>query len=96
MHKLDTFVRSEDFKLLYVARHVHEDQQTAPPSSGQYPIYHRESLTLLEAMACDVVSADNEVDLQDHITRADYVFSLMNRVRMKNSDVLVSTLCEYA
>lgn len=97
MSKLLTFkIPATAFQLLYVARHVHEDQRTAPPSSGQYPTYHGQIRDLLEGLAGHVTAVETEDGLQEHIKAADYVFSLMNRVPMKNGEVFVSTLCEYA
>jgi D-alanine-D-alanine ligase len=96
MQHLMKFSKPPEFSLLYVARHVHENQLTAPASSGQYPRYHGELRDLLEHLIGDVTAVGTEVGLQEKIIAASYVFSLMNRVRMKNGEVFVSTLCEYA
>ncbi|MGK7654985.1 hypothetical protein ACSQ76_22110 [Roseovarius sp. B08] len=96
MTELLQFEPPRDFRLLFAARHVLEDQATAPAISGQYPRYHQEIREALEAVAGSIDVTDSEVGIEDLIPASDYVFSLMNRVKMNNGEVFVSTLCEYA
>lgn len=86
----------KDFRVLFAARHVLEDQAIAPAVSGQYPRYHQEIRDVLDALVGPITVTDSEVGIEDLIAGSDYVFSLMNRIKMNNGEVFVSTLCEYA
>lgn len=96
MSDLLKFLPPKDFRLLFAARHVLEDQSDTPATSGQYPRYHQEIRDALAGIVGSISVTDTEVGIEDLIERSDYVFSLMNRVKMNNGEVFVSTLCEYA
>ncbi|WP_102785828.1 hypothetical protein [Thalassospira sp. GB04J01] len=89
------FEPQADFRLLYLARHVKENPVNSAKRFGQYPRYHREVLGVLQTLVGDVSIADDESFLEQKITNADYIFSLMNRVPMRNGEVYVSALCEF-
>lgn len=84
--------------ILYLARYA--PAQGSPTWSeatpGHYPRYHAEIYHLLQSLGLDAIASDDPSTLvRDHPGSFKYVFSLFNRIKMHNSEVFISALCEY-
>lgn len=90
--------RPERLRVLYLAEYA-----PAPPDfrvsgygdDGGYPAYHHEVFRRLQSIGLQVVPSSTP-DVVTHAGgRFDYVFSLFNRMPIRNSEVYVSSNCEF-
>jgi D-alanine-D-alanine ligase len=63
---------------------------------GGYPEYHYQLFNALKKIGCKVWSTSKPYAIQFAHGNVDYVFSLMNRMPMLNSEIFVSSYCEFA
>lgn len=64
-------------------------------SDGGYPAYHYEVFQRLQHIGVQVTPASRPDALRDLAGNVDYVFSLFNRIPIRNSEVFVSSMCEF-
>ena len=62
---------------------------------GGYPAYHYNVYNALCNLGFSVFSARSPSVLLSRAHSIDYVYSLLNRMPVRNSEILVSALCEY-
>ncbi len=87
--------RNRDIALLYLAKHAVTGTDF-DAVDGNHAAYHREIGDALTGAGFDVTRSDDIGALIAPAPGFSYVFSLMNRLGFRNSEVLVSTLCERA
>jgi D-alanine-D-alanine ligase len=63
---------------------------------GGYPKYHHDLFIALKKIGCQVWSTSKPYAVQFARGNVDYVFSLMNRMPILNSEIFVSSYCEFA
>ncbi len=87
-----------DMKLLYIAKFADKDPEKAvneSPNLGIAPFYHYEIKTILNDLFQSVTATSDINYLIKEVERYDYVFTLLNQGKFRNSEVLVSAICEY-
>lgn len=62
---------------------------------GDYPIYYFEIFERLKRLGLQVESTSKPYSIVHAAGACDYVFSLFNRMGIRNSEVFVSAYCEY-
>ncbi|HEV7644075.1 MAG TPA: hypothetical protein VGO50_09060 [Pyrinomonadaceae bacterium] len=85
-------------KVLYLANYAPAEVGSGALNhtpEGNQPKYHKEIFDILEEIGLLVVPSRNAQTLIDNWSEFDYVFSLLNRAKYRNSEILVSALCEY-
>jgi len=84
---------NRDISMLFLAKHAGTDV-AFDPVDGNHAAYHREIGDSLADAGFDLTRSADITALVDNDQRFGYVFSLMNRLGFRNSEVLVSALCE--
>jgi D-alanine-D-alanine ligase len=87
--------RNRDISLLFLAKHANTSAGF-DSVDGNHAAYHREIADALADAGFDVTRSGDIGLLMTQEHHFDYVFSLMNRLGFRNSEVLVSALCERA
>ncbi|NQW08835.1 MAG: hypothetical protein HQ481_02975 [Alphaproteobacteria bacterium] len=88
-------------RILYLAPHAPEAPNTPPPPEmdsrfGLQPHYHYSIYRVLLDLGLTVTPGRDAADLMRDPGAFNYVFTLHNRGRHRNSEVLISALCEHA
>ena len=97
----DGLLRVDDaasLRVLYMAPYAPDapDYQVNPyADDGTYPQYHHEIFERLQRLGFRVQSTSKPYTIVHAGGAADYVFSLFNRMPIRNSEVFVSAYCEY-
>jgi D-alanine-D-alanine ligase len=97
-HGLLTIERPEAVRVLFMAQYAPDspDYEVNPyTGDGTYPQYHFEVFDRLRRLGFRVESTSKPYAIVHAGGAADYVFSLFNRMPLRNSEVLVSAYCEY-
>lgn len=87
-----------DLNLLYIAEFADKDPKKViieSPTSGITPYYHHEIKAILNTIFKNVTATSKIDFLIQEIKNYDYVFTLLNQGKYRNSEVLVSAICEY-
>ena len=87
--------RNRDVSLLFLAKHAVASADF-DSVDGNHAAYHREIGDALAQAGFDVTRSDDIALLMTQGRHFSYVFSLMNRLGFRNSEVLASALCERA
>ena len=85
-------------RILFMAPYAPDapDYQVNPyPGDGTYPQYHFQVFQRLQRLGFQVESTSKPYTIVHAGGVVDYVFSLYNRMPVRNSEVLVSAYCEY-
>jgi len=85
-------------KMLFLAKCAPKEGASPPefhPTRGVVPQYHYEIYTVLKNLGFHLTSSDEISYLFNAKRKFDYVFSLYNRAPFRNSEVFVSSICEY-
>jgi D-alanine-D-alanine ligase len=86
-------------KLLYLAPYAPDfpDFEVKPYNAdGGYPKYHYNIYHALKKIGYQVWSTSKPYAIQFASGNVDYVFSLMNRMPILNSEIFISAYCEFA
>lgn len=84
--------------ILYVAPFAPADGDGPPPmhpQHGRQPLYHYEIHAILKDLGLRVTSVSDLSRFVDEASRHNYVFTLYNRGPFRNSEIFVSTICEF-
>jgi D-alanine-D-alanine ligase len=88
----------QSIRMLFMAPYAPDapDYQLNPyAGDGTYPHYHYEMFQRLERLGFRVNSSSKPYTIVHAGGAVDYVFSLFNRMPIRNSEVFVSAYCEY-
>lgn len=87
----------DSLKVLFLAsRAPHSD--IIPPLDqeiGVHPRYNYELFKVIQSLGLNVTASDNLPEFLEVASQYDYIFTILNRAPFRNSEVFVSTLCEY-
>jgi D-alanine-D-alanine ligase len=96
LQQLSTAQR-DAIKILFLAsRAPHSD--VIPPLDqeiGVHPRYNYELFKIIQSLGFNVTACDNLPEFLEVAPQYDYIFTILNRSHFRNSEVFVSTLCEY-
>lgn len=65
------------------------------PQHGRQPLYHYEIYALLREIGLKVTPVSDLTRFMEEAPRHNYVFTLYNRGTFRNSEIFISTLCEF-
>ncbi|OAN54226.1 hypothetical protein A6A05_19745 [Magnetospirillum moscoviense] len=85
-------------KILYLAEYApdHPVYDVKPYlGDGGYPGYHFDIFATLQKIGYSVYSSSKPYSVIHSAGNVDFVFSLYNRMPFKNSEVFVSSYCEF-
>ncbi len=96
----DTILNADGnhLRILYLAPYAPDlpDLLVKPYNGdGGYPTYHYNIFILLQKLGFDVYSSSKPYALQFCKGNVDYVFSLLNRMPIINSEIYISAYCEF-
>lgn len=97
--ELKSHPRPESFRVLYLASYAPDfpDFAVKPfEGDGGYPQYHYNIYAALKDLGYQVFSASKPYAIQHARGNVDYVFSLLNRMPISNSEIFISSFCEFA
>lgn len=92
------FPDRETFRILYLAQYAPcgpAFQEVVYPIDGGYPAYHYHVFSELRALGFQVYSSPSPTSLYTGCGNVDYVYSLLNRMPIRDSEIFVSSFCEY-
>ena len=88
-----------NLKILYLAKLAPLSFDNPEPSydqeEGVVPVYHHNLFKSLVELELDVTPSRHIDHLLIQNRSYNYVFSILNRARFRNSEILVSSVCEY-
>lgn len=90
--------KPENTRILYIAEYAPDEPIFAPKeysADGGYPLYHYNVWRALKDLGYEVRSSSKPYSALFAGGNADFVFSLYNRMPINNSEVFVSSICEY-
>jgi len=91
-------MKYEDIRIAFIARLAPGANASCPLVTDKmdylYAEYHYDIYRILSNLAT-VRPSNNAQDLLQHHDETDYVFSLLNRAPYRNSEIFISSLCEY-
>jgi len=93
-----TTAQRNSLNLLFLASRAPHVTDTIPPLDteiGVHPRYNYELFKVIESLDIHITSCDNLEDFLKIASQFNYVFTIFNRAAFHNSEVFVSTLCEY-
>ncbi len=88
----------KNMNILFLAKYAPQSNLNNPEfhaEDGITPIYHYEIFSILKDLGFNIYSSNNLNVLFSKKFKIDYVFSLYNRAPFRNSEVFVSSICEY-
>jgi D-alanine-D-alanine ligase len=88
----------ENIHILFLARFAGknpEQEVENDPAWGIYPFYHHEMLQALQTISPKVTATNDLQVLVNSNGEFDFVFSLYNQMKFRNSEIFVSSFCEY-
>jgi D-alanine-D-alanine ligase len=97
LQKLTT-AQLDSLNLLFLASRAPQPSDAIPPldsNIGIHPRYNYELFKVIEALGINVTSCNNLEEFIAVAPQYNYVFTIYNRAPFHNSEVFVSTLCEY-
>ena len=83
--------KKSHMKILYLSDYC----QSQESSHKDQHNYHKEIFNALKNIGLSVYASSSVEDLILNNKKFDYVFTLLNRMNFNNSEVLISSLCEY-
>lgn len=90
-------VQLDSLNVLFLAsRAPHSD--IIPPLDqeiGVHPRYNYELFKVIQSLGVNVTACDNLPEFLEVALQYDYIFTILNRAPFRNSEVFVSTMCEY-
>ena len=88
----------KDLKILFIANYADQIPKLVVnefPELGIAPFYHNEIKTILKKLSNNVTTTSDIKFLINDAENFDYVFTLLNQAKFRNSEVFVSAVCEY-
>ena len=86
-------------RILFLARFAPLDESIKPSFDdvwGNSPFYHDRLYRALKTTGVAIIPSRNPLDVIEKPHCCDFVYSIYNRANFRNSEVFVSSLCEYA
>lgn len=84
--------------ILFLARFAPDNPNSTPTFDAEWgssPIYHHRLYHALAATGANVIAAREPSVLFERRQEVDFVYTIYNRARFRNSEIFVSSLCGY-
>ena len=85
----------ENLNILYLAKYYGLDDTSLHPVMGITPHYHNEIANIIKSLGMKIHPSNSIDAIFDHEKKYNYIFSLINVNKFKDSEIFVSALCEY-